>query len=74
MNTRNIPAVKTWRLVLEDGRVYHVLAPTRMLAILNLRSTCSGWGSIKSIGVLRSSRHGIHGAMVTLVNLDGRKS
>lgn len=69
-----IPEVKTWRIVLEDGRVYHVLAPTKFLAKLVLRDPAQpgAWGPIKSIGLLRSRRHGIQERQVILVNLDGR--
>jgi hypothetical protein len=38
----------------EDGRTFEVLAPTRRLAILNLRAAPGNWGAIKSIGLLRS--------------------
>jgi len=72
----NIPQVKTWRIVLETGAVYHVLAPTKLLAKLVLRDPArpGAWGPIKSIGLLRSRRHGIQGPAVVLVNLDGVKS
>ncbi len=71
--SRSIPSVKTWRIVLESGAVYHVLAPTKFLAKLNLRAgyRVETWGPIKSIGLLRSPRHGIQTARVVLVNLNG---
>lgn len=69
--SRAIPAVKTWRIVLESGAVYHVLAPTKLLAKLVLRDRASRWDAIRSIGMLRSQRHGIQSTPVVLVNYTG---
>ena len=43
--TRAIPRVREWRVTLADGRVFSVLAPTRRLAILNLRADARHWGA-----------------------------
>jgi hypothetical protein len=46
----SIPAVRSWRAMhAPDGypvRMYHVLAPTRRLALLNLRFS-GVWGPVK---------------------------
>jgi len=49
-----IPKTREWKITMEDGRVFRVLAPTRQLAILNLRAEgFNTWGPIKSVGVAR---------------------
>ena len=48
-----IPKVREWKITLEDGRIFRVLAPTRRLAILNLRADPRNWGSIVSVGAYR---------------------
>lgn len=45
---RGIPAVREWLITLADGRRFRVLAPTRRLAILNLRSCPGLWGALKT--------------------------
>ena len=47
-----VPSVKRWKITLVDGRVCHVMAPTRRLAILNLRHE-GEWSIIKTVGVCR---------------------
>ena len=53
---RGIPRVREWRATMADGRVFRVLAPTRLLARLNLRfdETSPVYGPIVSIGVIRN--------------------
>lgn len=50
-----IPRVRPWEVKLVDGRIYHVLAPTKLLAKLVLRDPAQSgtWGAIKSIAPLR---------------------
>lgn len=64
--SRGIPEVKLWQITLADGRVYHVTAPTKLLATLNLRAHPNNWGPIKTIGIIR--KHKVPGhAMVSLI-------
>lgn len=53
-----IPTVAVYRIKLEDGRTFHVLAPTRKLAILNLRTDARNWGAVKSCGRTRIATSG----------------
>ncbi len=50
-----IPVVKTWIIKTDDGAQYEVMAPTRVLAVLNFRS--EGYtDSISSCDVARKPR------------------
>ncbi len=49
-----IPKVKTWRARTVDGSVYYVRAPTRVLALLNLRHAARVYDPIKSLAPIRS--------------------
>lgn len=64
--SRGIPEVKLWQITLEDRRRFHVTAPTKLLATLNLRADPNNWGSIKSIGIIRKHKVSGH-AMVSLI-------
>lgn len=53
-NSRGIPRVREWIITIGNGQKFRVLAPTKQLAILNLREKYSTWGfPIKSVGVAR---------------------
>lgn len=53
-NARGIPRVREWLISIGNGQKFRVLAPTKRLAILNLREKYSTWGfPIKSVGVAR---------------------
>lgn len=54
----NIPPVKTWIVTLTNGKKFEVLAPTKMLAILNFRfdwPPCQSGIYIESVGLKRKS-------------------
>lgn len=48
-----IPPVKTWLVIFGDGSRCEVLAPTRRLALLNVRFS-PDWRPIKSLTVKRN--------------------
>lgn len=54
--SRSIPMVRVWRAILADGRAFEVLAPTRYLAVLNLRATARNWGAIVRLSLLHRPR------------------
>lgn len=64
-----IPSVKAWKVTLEDGRIYYVNAPTKLLAKLVLRDPAQPgtWGAIKSIGFSRSAPLTLHGLQIVRV-------
>jgi hypothetical protein len=78
---RGIPSVKVWRVVVrqmaEPNAVFHVLAPTRRLAIMNLRSARGEyvkgnlrvWGPIDSCGTLRKTPNTVFPAGVLAVRV-----
>jgi len=49
--SHSIPSVKEWIVTLESGAKLRVLAPTRTLALLNLRAET--FAPVKSIGLAR---------------------
>jgi len=53
--SRNIPTVKEWIVTLATGTKLRVLAPTRRLAMLNVRfeGGAHAWQDIEKIGVVR---------------------
>jgi len=58
---KGIPKVREWMITMHSGDRFKVLAPTRKLAILNLRFEsfrrdigANGWGPIKSVGAIRN--------------------
>jgi hypothetical protein len=65
-----IPRVRLWTIKLSDGRRYNVLAPTKRLAILNLRDPAQPgtWGAIDSVWAVRAQPATLAGLpMVSLV-------
>ncbi len=65
-----IPRVRLWVVKLSDGRRFNVLAPTKRLAILNLRDPANvgTWGSIDSVWAVRAQPATLAGLpMVSLV-------
>ena len=51
--SRGIPSVKQWRVTFVDGTRLEIGAPTRRLALLNVRIGLRDWRDIATIGVLR---------------------
>jgi hypothetical protein len=49
---RGIPTCRLWRVTFIDGAEVEVTAPTRRLALLNVRGM-GYWKTIRSIGVIR---------------------
>ena len=47
-----IPKVREWKVTTYAGLVYRVLAPTRTLAVMNLRSE-GIYYAVKTVGVYR---------------------
>lgn len=59
-----IPKVREWRIRTGLGR-YNVLAPTRQLALLNLRHYTGDYQAVISCGPIRKQgQHGPHRGMV----------
>jgi hypothetical protein len=54
--SNSIPTVKLWRVTFEDGSKLEISAPTRRLALLNVRLGVGNWGAIRTIGLLRQKR------------------
>jgi len=61
---RGIPAVKAWR-VRTNNSVYSVLAPTRKLAVMNLRAE-GIYDAIRSVGVRRNVKRSQHATVCEL--------
>lgn len=58
--SRSIPTIKDWKIRVEGGLVYYVTAPTRQLAILNLRfDHFNTWGKKLTISMWRGARPAI---------------
>lgn len=58
--SRGVPTVKDWKIRVEGGGVYYVTAPTRQMAILNLRFDhfCT-WGKKLTISMWKGARPAI---------------
>jgi len=52
-----IPAVKVWRVKVDNGTIYRVYAPTRLLAIMNLRDR-GEWSPVVFCSVERKAANG----------------
>lgn len=59
-----IPKVKAWR-IRTDNSLYSVLAPTRKLAVLNLRSV-GVYDAIQTVGVRRNVERMQHATVCEL--------
>lgn len=64
--SRGIPKVREWRVTLESGYKFRVLAPTKYLAVLNLRfaspapwgpgkSSAPIWGAVAKVGAVKGT-------------------
>jgi hypothetical protein len=57
-----IPTVKRWRVRVDTGECFEVLAPTRVLAVLNFRHDIGRYGHALKVSFLQQKRRPESGA------------